>query len=147
MVRYFCEDTDFNFRRRRLNNAWFKTVCEKEGKRLGDVNVIFCSDEYLLGVNLKYLGHDYYTDIITFDYCESDTVSGDLFISIDSVRDNSEHYGVTFENELDRVMIHGILHLLGYDDHSDGEIAEMRGKEDESLLIKKNLQQNDVCGL
>lgn len=122
-----------------------------EGCRGGEVSVIFCSDDYLLGINREYLNHDYYTDIITFDYCETEeffdfgeeeaaaepeekrTVSGDLFISIDTVRSNAEIYKVSFERELERVMIHGILHLIGYNDKSDAERTEMRSKEDEYL--------------
>ncbi len=140
MVRYFCEDISFDLKHKRLNSTWFKEVCLREGKRLGDVNVIFCSDPYLLDINIKYLGHDYYTDIITFDYCESGVVSGDLFISVDSVRDNASHYGASFDDELDRVMIHGILHLLGYDDHSDKDVAVMRSKEEECMNLKRDMQ-------
>ena len=102
--------------------------------------MVFCSDNYLLDVNLKFLQHDYYTDIITFDYCEKDILSGDLFISIDSVRANADFFGTTFENELNRVIVHGILHLIGYDDHCDEDIAEMRAKENYYLDIRKNLQ-------
>ena len=109
-------------------------------KKLGDVNVIFCSDNYILDINLKYLQHDYYTDIITFDYCEGDRLSGDLFISIDSVRENSEFYKTEFADELNRVIVHGLLHLIGYDDHSEEDIATMRSKEDYYLKIRKVIQ-------
>lgn len=138
MIRYFCEDIRFVLKNKRLNSAWLKTVCGSEIRKLGDVNIIFCSDNYILDMNLRYLQHDYFTDIITFDYCEKDVVSGDLFISIDSVRDNAGHYGATFEEELDRVMVHGILHLIGYDDHSEEQSAEMRRKENYYLDMKKN---------
>ena len=94
-------------------------VAESEIRRIGDVNIIFCSDNYILDVNLKYLQHDYFTDIITFDYCENNVLSGDLFISVDSVRENSVFYNTEFEDELNRVMVHGILHLIGYDDHTE----------------------------
>src|SRR5574344_247459 len=100
MVRYFNEDVKFVLRQKLLNNRWLKTVAGSEMKRLGHINIIFCSDNYILDVNLKYLQHDYFTDIITFDYCEKNVLNGDLFISIDSVRDNAEHYGTEFENEL-----------------------------------------------
>ena len=91
--------------------------------------MIFCSDEYLLDVNRKYLNHDYYTDIITFDYCEGPVLSGDLFISVDSVRENASFYGTEFADELNRVIVHGLLHLIGYDDHAEADIATMRAKE------------------
>lgn len=130
MIRYFREDTSFNFKNRRLNSTWLKDVILSESKVLGDINIIFCSDDYLLDINRKFLSHDYYTDIITFDYCEGNMVSGDLFISIDTVRDNAQHYGATFERELNRVMVHGVLHLIGYDDHCEEDITEMRSKED-----------------
>ncbi|MBQ9477057.1 MAG: rRNA maturation RNase YbeY [Bacteroidales bacterium] len=139
MVRYFTEDISFNFKGRALNNRWLKTVAESEIRRLGDINVIFCSDHYILDVNMKYLQHDYFTDIITFDYCEGDRLSGDLFISIDSVRENAIEYGTEFEEELHRVIVHGVLHLIGYDDHSKEEIAQMRAKEDYYLSLRKSL--------
>ena len=139
MVRYFNEDISFEFKNKRLNNSWFRMVCESEVKKLGDVNVIFCSDNYILDINLKYLGHDYFTDIITFDYCEKNLISGDLFISIDSVRENAVFYGTEFEDELCRVLVHGILHLVGYDDHSESDIAVMRAKENYYLDIRRSL--------
>ncbi len=139
MIRYFSEDISFNLANKRSNNKWIRTLVESENKKLGDLNYIFCSDEYLLDVNKNFLRHDYYTDIITFDYCEKNTVSGDLFISIDSVRDNAEHFGVSFENELSRVMAHGVLHLVGYDDHCDEDILEMRAKEDFYINLRKSL--------
>ena len=89
MVSYFTEDTKFLFKDKRLTSRWLKFVAESEAKRLGDIAIIFCSDNYILDVNIKYLGHDYYTDIITFDYCEGLRLSGDLFISVDSVRENA----------------------------------------------------------
>ena len=110
MVSYFAEDTAFVFKEKRLTSRWLKFVAESESKRLGDVAVIFCSDNYILDVNIKYLQHDYYTDIITFDYCEGDVVSGDLIISVDTVRANAQEYGAaSFEEELHRVIIHGVL--------------------------------------
>lgn len=139
MVRYFCEDTDFIFRNKLFNNKWLKMVAGSESKSLGDINVIFCSDNYILDVNIKYLGHDYFTDIITFDYCEGDKLSGDLFVSIDSVRENSLFYGTDFDEELHRVIVHGILHLIGFDDHTDKDILLMRSKEDYYLNLRKSL--------
>ena len=130
MVSYFTEDCKFEFKEKRLTSKWLKDVADRESRRLGDISVIFCSDEYLLDVNRKYLNHDYYTDIITFDYCEGPVLSGDLFISVDSVRENASFYGTEFADELNRVIVHGVLHLIGYDDHSEEDISIMRSKED-----------------
>ena len=139
MVRYFQEDIRFELKQKMRNNRWLKMVAGSEMRRLGAVNIIFCSDNYILDVNMRYLQHDYFTDIITFDYCEKDVLSGDLFISIDSVRENALYYGVPFADELDRVMVHGLLHLIGYDDHTPGQQAEMRAKEDYYLQMKASL--------
>ena len=129
MISYFTEDIKFPFKEKRLTSRWLKFVAESEAKRLGDISVIFCSDNYILDVNIKYLQHDYYTDIITFDYCEGNRLSGDLFISVDSVRENADFYGVEFADELNRVIVHGLLHLIGYDDHTEEDVAVMRAKE------------------
>ena len=137
MVRYFCEDIKFEFKDKLINNRWLKMVAESEIKRIGDINIIFCSDPYILDVNLKYLQHDYFTDIITFDYCEGKTLSGDLFISIDSVRENAVEYGTDFADELNRVMVHGILHLIGYDDHTEDDQLVMRSKENYYLKCRE----------
>ena len=137
MVSYFNEDIKFDFKEKRLTNRWLKLVAESEIRRLGDISIIFCSDNYILDVNIKYLQHDYFTDIITFDYCEGDTVSGDLFISIDSVRENAAFYGTEFKDELNRVIVHGVLHLIGYDDHSEEDIKEMRAKENYYLSLRE----------
>ena len=142
MIRYYSEDTNFEFKGKLLNNRWIKFVAESEVRKVGDINVIFCSDNYILDVNMKYLQHDYFTDIITFDYCEDDVLSGDLFISIDSVADNASFYGAEFPDELNRVIVHGLLHLIGYDDHTDSEQKTMRSKEDYYLS-----QRPAVCGL
>ena len=139
MVRYFFEDTDFVFKPKKINNLWLKTVAESEVKKIGQVNIIFCSDNYILDINQKYLQHDYFTDIITFDYCENDVLSGDLFISVDSVRENSVFYKTEFTDELNRVIVHGLLHLIGYDDHSDEDIKMMRSKENYYLELRKSL--------
>ena len=136
MISYFNQDIEFKLKGKLINNQWLKLVAESEIRRIGDVNIIFCSDNYILDVNMKYLGHDYFTDIITFDYCEKDKLNGDLFISIDSVRENAIHYGTEFETELNRVMVHGILHLIGYDDHSKKDIKIMREKEDYYISLK-----------
>ena len=140
MIRYFNEDIKFVFKQKLLNNRWLKTVAGSEMRQIGDVNIIFCSDNYILDVNIKYLEHDYFTDIITFDYCEKDILSGDLFISVDSVRENASFYGAAFDDELNRVIVHGLLHLIGYDDHTEEDIAQMRAKEDYYLQLRKSLQ-------
>ena len=140
MIRYFNQDIKFEFKSKLLTNRWLKMVAESEIRKISDINVIFCSDNYILDVNMKYLQHDYFTDIITFDYCEGDRLSGDLFISIDSVRENSQFYGTSFADELNRVIVHGVLHLIGYDDHSEADIATMRAKEDYYLSLRASLQ-------
>lgn len=139
MVSYFTQDTSFVFKGKRLNNSWLKMVAGSEIRRLGDISIIFCSDNYILDVNMKYLSHDYFTDIITFDYCEGKTLSGDLFISIDSVRENASFYGSEFSDELNRVIVHGLLHLIGYDDHNEKDRKIMREKENYYLEIRKTL--------
>ena len=138
MVSYFFEDTNFKFNRRRLTSQWLKFTAESEIKRIGQVNIIFCSDNYILDINQKYLQHDYFTDIITFDYCEGKTLSGDLFISVDTVRENAIFYGTEFDDELNRVIVHG-LHLIGYDDHSEEDQKTMRSKEDYYLAQREKL--------
>ena len=137
MVSFFTEDIKFNFKEKRLTSRWLKLVAESEIRRLGDISIIFCSDNYILDVNMKYLQHDYFTDIITFDYCEGEKISGDLFISIDSVRENAAFYHTEFEDELNRVIVHGVLHLIGYDDHSEEDIAVMRSKENYYLSLRE----------
>jgi rRNA maturation RNase YbeY len=139
MIRYFQEDIRFDLKQKLQNNRWLKMVAGSEMRRLGAVNIIFCSDNYILDVNMKYLQHDYFTDIITFDYCEKDILSGDLFISIDSVRENAQFYGTEFVDELNRVMVHGLLHLIGYDDHTEADIAVMRQKENYYLQMRAAL--------
>ena len=139
MIRFYNEDTTFRFTKKTLCRSWLKLVAESEVKRLGDISIIFCSDPYILDVNLRYLGHDYYTDIITFDYCKGDVLSGDLFVSIDTVKENAVFYGTDFSDELDRVIVHGILHLIGYDDHSETDITVMRSKENYYLDILHRL--------
>ena len=141
MVRYFYEDVKFEYKDKLFNNRWLKMVAESEIRRIGDLNIIFCSDPYILNINIQYLGHDYFTDIITFDYCEGSKLSGDLFISIDSVRENAEFYRTEFHEELHRVIVHGVLHLIGYDDHTPEDVKTMRAKEDYYLSLRKSLQQ------
>jgi len=140
MVSYFTQDTSFAYKGRRLTSRWLSEVASREGCRIGAVSVIFCSDPVILDVNRKYLGHDYYTDIITFDYCEEEVLNGDLFISVDTVRANALEYGTLFHEELHRVIVHGLLHLIGYDDHTEADIAEMRLKENEYLKLLETIE-------
>lgn len=121
--------------KRRETSAWIKSVAASYGKKVGDIAYIFCNDEKILEVNKEYLQHDYYTDIITFDYCEGDVISGDLFISLDTVKSNSELVGATYEQELHRVIIHGILHLCGINDKGEGEREIMEAAENKALSM------------
>ena len=122
--------------RRRDVSAWVRRVAAGYGKRVGEVAYIFCDDEKILEVNRQYLNHDYYTDIITFDYCEDDVISGDLFISLDTVRSNAEAQGTPYDEELHRVIIHGILHLCGINDKGPGERAIMEAAENKALQAR-----------
>jgi rRNA maturation RNase YbeY len=115
--------------------SWLYDVCVREGKELDEVALIFCSDNYLLEINQQHLNHDFFTDIVTFDYCVDDLISGDLFISVDRVFENSAVFDVPFFQELHRVIAHGVLHLCGYKDKSKEEEAVMRQKEDAALEL------------
>lgn len=139
MITYHFEQTKFVFRQKTLTSKWLRLVAESEIRRIGDISIIFCSDNYILDINRRYLGHNYFTDIITFDYCEGDKLSGDLFISVDSVQENSVEYGTEFNDELNRVIVHGILHLIGYDDHTEEDVKVMRLKEDYYLSLREIL--------
>ena len=114
---------------------WVQRVAQAHGRRVGEVNYIFVSDERILDINRQFLGHDYYTDIITYDYCEADILQGDLFISLDTVRTNAEGLGVTYAQELHRVVIHGILHLCGINDKGPGEREVMEAEENTALAL------------
>ena len=133
MISYYFQDVDFKFREKRRTNQWLRLTAESEIRRIADISIIFCSDPYILDINQKYLGHDYFTDIITFDYCEGDSISGDLFISLDTVRSNAEKFGKTYEEELHRVIIHGVLHLCGINDKGPGEREVMEAEENKAL--------------
>ena len=119
-------------------SAWVKAVAAKHGFRVGDVSYIFCSDEHILNVNKEYLQHDYYTDIITFDYTEGKRISGDIFISLDTVSSNAEKFNASYEDELHRVIIHGVLHLCGVNDKTSKERKVMEKEEDEALRMFGN---------
>jgi len=110
--------------------SWLSGVCKEEGCSLGELGIVFCSDEYILEVNKQFLQHDYYTDIITFDYREGDVIGGDLLISVDRVRENAGDLQVSFKNELNRVVVHGVLHIIGYKDKEESDERLMREKED-----------------
>lgn len=131
----FNYEVDFELSDINYYSDWLSRVVVSESKMEGDLNYIFCDDEYLLGINQQYLNHDTYTDIITFDYCDGDTISGDIFISVGRVKDNAQEYSVSFEEELHRVMVHGLLHLLGYKDKSDQDARLMREKENEKIKL------------
>ena len=118
------------------SNDWLKKVIATENKKLGEIVFVFCNDTYLLEKNIRFLKHDTLTDVISFDYCEGEQISGDILISIDRVQENSEIFEVAFLGELDRVMVHGLLHLLGYNDKTEKDTALIRSKEDFYLSIK-----------
>ncbi len=135
-INFFCEDVSFVLKNKAKIRTWIFTIIESYKKKSQTINYIFCSDEHLRKVNIDYLQHDYYTDIITFDNAEyEDQIQGDLYISIDRIRENSADFGVSFETELHRVLIHGILHLIGYQDDTDEAESEMRVLETKALEI------------
>ena len=136
MISYQTDGTKMPDIKKRETSAGIKKVAATYGKKCGDIAYIFCNDEKILEVNKEYLQHDYYTDIITFDYSEADSISGDLFISLDTVRSNSEQLGVSYEQELHRVIIHGILHLCGIDDKGEGEREIMEAAENKALSMR-----------
>jgi len=138
VISFFSEDIDFTLNNEPTISGWLSFCAKSFDHQMGELTYVFCSDEHLYQMNVKYLNHDTYTDIITFDYTEENVVSGDLFISIDRVKDNALKYGVSFENELNRVMVHGLLHLLGFKDKSDEDADLMRKKEDYCLTLLKN---------
>jgi rRNA maturation RNase YbeY len=129
------ENTTFRFSDKNLIINWLDNCLRKEKKISGEMNFIFCSDKYLLKINQEYLQHDYYTDIITFDYTQKNLVSGDIYISIDRVKENANTYKVSFQNELLRVIVHGVLHLCGYKDKTKAHARLMREKEDYYLSL------------
>jgi probable rRNA maturation factor len=126
---FFEEYKKFSIDRKQISSD-INNIIQSENCKCGTISVIFCSDEYILNINREYLKHDYYTDIITFNYGEENLISGDLYISIDRVTENSVEYGQTFENELYRVIYHGILHLVGFDDNGESSKKIMKLKED-----------------
>ena len=135
MITYNAENIPMPKIRRRDTSAWIKRVAASYGRTVGEVGYLFCDDEKILEVNREYLGHDYYTDIITFDYDEGTEINGDIVISLDTVRSNAEKYGKTYDEELRRVIIHGILHLCGINDKGPGEREQMEAAEDKALAM------------
>lgn len=135
MISYNTDGVKSPVIKKRLNNKWIRAVAEGYGKKVGEVAYIFVNDERILEVNRQYLQHDYYTDIITFDDCKEDVINGDLFISLDTVRSNAELVGASYEQELRRVIIHGILHLCGIDDKGPGEREIMEEAENKALAL------------
>lgn len=136
MITYQSEDIKMPTIKKRETSEWVKKVAANYGKKVGDIAYIFCSDEKILEVNRQYLEHDYFTDIITFDYTEGNRISGDLFISLDTVRTNAEQFHQPYERELYRVIIHGILHLCGINDKGPGEREVMEAEENKALSIR-----------
>ena len=137
MIQFFFENID-EIPISTATISWLEDVIKTENKKLGEINYIFCDDEYLLKVNQDFLDHDYYTDIITFDYVKGKTISGDIFVSLPRISDNAKNLVKDFNSEFHRVLAHGILHLMGYKDKTEEEITEMRQKEDFYLNVFAN---------
>jgi len=136
-IRFFYEDIDFKITHPRKTQSWLKTVLQAEKKKLSTLNYIFCSDAYLLDINIQYLNHNTYTDIITFGGSDQpDSIEGDIYISIDRVKENAKKFDSSLDNELHRVIIHGVLHLIGYNDKNSKQKLVMRRKEDAYLSLR-----------
>lgn len=136
MITYNAEDVKLPTIKKRETTRWIKKVAATYGRKVGEIGYMFVNDEKILEVNNEYLGHDYYTDVITFDYCEGDNLNGDIVISLDTVRTNAEKFGKTYEEELYRVIIHGILHLCGINDKGPGEREIMEENENKALALR-----------
>lgn len=136
MITYNAEDVKLPTIKKRETTRWIKKVAATYGRKVGEIGYMFVNDEKILEVNNEYLGHDYYTDVITFDYCEGDILNGDIAISLDTVRTNAEKFGKTYEEELYRVIIHGILHLCGINDKGPGEREIMEENENKALALR-----------
>lgn len=136
----FHSETKFILPQKRLYKRWLAAIASNEGFKIGDINYIFCDDDYLLKLNLEYLNHDTLTDIITFDYVENSLLSGDIYISIERVKENSVIFSVPFEQELHRVLSHGLFHLCGYKDKSDADARVMRKKEEFAISLFDSIQ-------
>ena len=141
---FHTEEIDFQLKKKKKVRNWLTELAKTEDKIIEELNYIFCSDEYLLEVNKEHLDHDYFTDVITFDYCENNVISGDIFISIDRVKENAKSFGKSFKNELRRVMAHGLLHLMGYKDKNEADETEMRKMEDFALKLRIKLKKQHI---
>ena len=135
-VNYIAQNVEMPVFNRQAVSEWLEQVAAHHGKRVGRLTYVFCDDDYILATNKQYLGHDYYTDIITFDYCEDDVLNGDLVISLDTVRSNAELFHKDYDEELHRVIIHGILHLCGQNDKGPGEREQMEAAENKALALR-----------
>ncbi|NQX90563.1 MAG: rRNA maturation RNase YbeY [Flavobacteriales bacterium] len=135
MIYFFSEDTPFQLKQKIKHKRWLSALSESHNFSIGDLNFIFCSDEHLYKMNVQYLSHDTYTDIITFGELDAKKIHGDLFISVDRIRDNAKSNNTSFELELARVMAHGVLHIIGYKDKSPSDALEMRAQEEKSLIL------------
>ncbi len=133
MIEFRVEDVEMPSLDTSRMRHWIEDVAGQHERRVGNITYSFCSDEYMLDANRKYLGHDYYTDIITFDYSRGDKISGDIYISLDTVASNAEKFGVSYDSEFLRVIIHGVLHLCGINDKGEGEREIMESAEDDAL--------------
>jgi probable rRNA maturation factor len=131
----FNYESDFSLEQEDVYSSWIETIVESENKILGEISYIFCDDDYLHTINVQYLNHDTLTDIISFDYTEGDIISGDIFVSIERVVDNAKDFNVSFDEELKRVLAHGVLHYCGYKDKSDQDALLMRTKEEEKIKL------------
>lgn len=131
----FNYETDFTLDNEEAIAAWLTNVITSENKKEGEINYIFCDDEYLHKINLEYLNHDTLTDIISFDYTMGNEISGDVFVSVERVKDNAKDFNVVFDEELKRVLVHGVLHYCGYKDKGEAEELLMRSKEDEKIAL------------
>ena len=143
MISYFTEDVSFKFTGKLSCSSWIKEIINnldfnKSGLKTGDINIIFCSDDYLLKLNNQYLKHNHYTDVITFDSSDNKRINGDIFISVDSVKNNSNEFKCEFIDELHRVIIHGVLHLLGFNDSNEEQRVQMRDREDVALKMRRS---------
>lgn len=131
----FNYETEFTIENEGAISNWISDVIKSEDKKVGEINYIFCDDEYLLQINQEHLQHDFYTDIISFDYTVGNEINGDVFVSVERVKDNALDFNVSFEEELKRVIVHGVLHYCGYKDKSEADELLMRSKEDEKLAM------------
>lgn len=138
-ILFFNEDIKFNLSQKQILKSWIKQAISNEDKTCDSINFIFTSDKFLLEINKKFLSHNYFTDIVTFNYCTDNLISGDIYISLETVKNNSIRFNVSMIEELYRVMVHGVLHLIGYNDSNELEKSRMREKEDFYLDRLKNL--------